>query len=217
MIACDSQGTLHRGRGDIEANQAAFAEKWRVCRETNPDRTTGGIGAALSGADVCISFTLLALGIIRPDWVRAMAKDAVVIASANPVPEIWPWEATEAGAAVVVTGRSDFPNQVNNSLAFPGLFRGVLDARATAITDEMAIAASGELAACIAPERLAHDRILPGMEEPEVAARVAAVVAAKAQALGLAGVALTYEAEYEFALATIRAARAATASSPMPG
>ena len=210
MIACDARGTLHVERGDIEANQAVFAEKWRVCRETNPDRISGGIEAALRGADVCISFTRAGPGIIQPEWVRAMAKDAIIIAGANPVPEIWPWDATEAGAAVVATGRSDFPNQVNNSLAFPGLFRGVLDARATAITDEMAIAAAEELAGCIPPACLAHDCILPEMGESEVAARVAAAVAAKAQATGLATVALTYEAEYASALATIHAARAAT-------
>jgi malate dehydrogenase (oxaloacetate-decarboxylating) len=210
MIGCDTQGTLHRGRSDIEACQDEFADTWRVCRETNAEEIVGGIEAALRGADACIAFTRSGPGIIRPDWVRAMAKDAIVIASANPVPEIWPWEAAAAGAAVVATGRSDFLNQVNNSLAFPGLFRGVLDVRARAITGEMAIAAAGALAACIPSERLARDCILPRMEEPEVAARVAAAVASKAQELGLATLARTREAEFESALATIGAARRAS-------
>jgi malate dehydrogenase (oxaloacetate-decarboxylating) len=145
IVACDTKGTLHRGRHDIERQRAAYFDKWRVCTETNAEGIVGGNAEALRGADVCIAFTRSGPGIIRPEWVAAMARDAVVFACANPVPEIWPWEAEAAGARVVGTGRGDFANQVNNSLGFPGIFRGVLDVRARTITDEMAIAAAREL------------------------------------------------------------------------
>ncbi|MBI1963720.1 MAG: NADP-dependent malic enzyme, partial [Candidatus Rokubacteria bacterium] len=127
IVACDSKGVLHKARNDVEARREAFADKWRVCRESNGENVTGGIPEALRGADVCIAFSASGPDVVRPEWVRTMARDAVVFACANPVPEIWPWDATEAGARVVATGRSDFPNQLNNSLVFPGLFRGALD------------------------------------------------------------------------------------------
>ena len=130
IVACDRGGTLHKGRDDIERRQDERREKWRVCVETNADGVTGGIREALRGADACVAFAAPGPGVIEPAWVRAMARDAIVFACANPVPEIWPWEATEAGARVVATGRGDFPNQLNNSLVFPGLFRGTLDVRA---------------------------------------------------------------------------------------
>jgi malate dehydrogenase (oxaloacetate-decarboxylating) len=188
IVACDSRGILHAGRGDVEAARAEFADKWRVCTESNGDRRRGGVAEALAGADVAIAFS--AAGTIRPEWVRRMAKDAIVFACANPVPEIWPWDAAEAGARIVATGRSDFPNQVNNSLAFPAIFRGVLDARARAISDEMAIAASSELAAVAAERGLRDDRILPDMDDPGVVPRVAVATATKAAEQGLAAVAV---------------------------
>jgi len=115
-----------------------------------------------------------------------MAQDAIVFACANPVPEIWPWEAKEAGARIVATGRSDFPNQVNNSLGFPGIFRGVIDVAATTITDEMCIAAAEELAACAEIKGLADDRILPTMDDWEIFPREAAAVGLKAIEQGVA-------------------------------
>ena len=114
------------------------------------------------------------------------ANDAIVFACANPVPEIWPWEAQAAGARIVATGRSDFPNQVNNSLGFPGIFRGVLDVGASTISDEMCIAAAQELASCAALKGLAENHILPTMDEWEVFPRVAAAVGVKAIEQGLA-------------------------------
>jgi malate dehydrogenase (oxaloacetate-decarboxylating) len=146
VVACDSRGLLHRGRADVERRQAEFAEKWRVCQESNADQATGAIPEALRGADVCIAFARSDPTLIKPAWVKLMARDAIVFACANPLPEIWPWDAKEAGARVVATGRGDFPNQVNNSLGFPAIFRGALDVRAGAITDEMALAAANELA-----------------------------------------------------------------------
>jgi malate dehydrogenase (oxaloacetate-decarboxylating) len=170
VIACDTQGTLHRGRADNEAQQERFVDKWRVCGESNAERVVGGIPDALRGADVCIAFSQPGLDVIRPEWTRAMAPDAIVFACANPVPEIWPWDAKAAGARIVATGRSDFVNQVNNSLGFPGIFRGVLDVRARTITDEMAIAAAGALAQLGREQGLTEERILPGTGDIEVAA-----------------------------------------------
>jgi malate dehydrogenase (oxaloacetate-decarboxylating) len=120
IVACDSRGTLHRNRSDLERQQQEYREKWMVCQETNPEGVTGGIQEALRGADVCIAFTRPLLGLIKAEWVRGMARDAIVFACANPAPEIWPSDAHEAGARIVATGRGDFPNQLNNSLVFPG-------------------------------------------------------------------------------------------------
>jgi malate dehydrogenase (oxaloacetate-decarboxylating) len=210
IVACDTKGTLHRGRHDIERQRAAYFDKWRVCTETNAEGIVGGNAEALRGADVCIAFTRSGPGIIRPEWVAAMARDAVVFACANPVPEIWPWEAEAAGARVVGTGRGDFANQVNNSLGFPGIFRGVLDVRARTITDEMAIAAARELAAQAEERGLAADAILPRMDELEVAARVAAATAMAAQAQGVARLSKTREAVLAEARAAIETVREAT-------
>ena len=110
--------------------QTEFAEKWQVCAESNARGVTGGTAEALRGADVCIAFACSDPGLIKPDWVKSMAKDAIVFACANPLPEIWPWEAKDAGARIVGTGRGDFRNQINNSLGFPAIFRGTLDVRA---------------------------------------------------------------------------------------
>jgi len=142
VVACDSKGVLHPGRDDLERNQVQFPEKWLACEESNEARITGGIADALRGADACIAFSASGPGVIDPAWISEMAPNPVVFACANPMPEIWPWDAKAAGAAVVATGRSDFPNQVNNSLGFPGIFRGVLDVRASTITDGMAMAAA---------------------------------------------------------------------------
>jgi len=210
IVACDSQGTLHRGRGDIEAAQDLYPDKWRVCLETNADGVIGGIAEALRGADVCLAFSTSGPGIVAPDAIRAMARDAVVFACANPVPELWPWEAAEAGARIVATGRGDFPNQVNNSLVFPGVFRGVLDVRARAITEGMVLAAAGELAACAETAGLREDRILPRMDDPDVAVRVAAATAGQAQREGMARLSKTREELLAGARATIATAQEAT-------
>jgi malate dehydrogenase (oxaloacetate-decarboxylating) len=188
IVACDSRGTLHRDRYDIEDQQVAFAEKWAVCRESNADRVAGGIQQALRGADVCIAFACSDPKLIDPAWIRAMAKDAIVFACANPTPEIWPWDAKAAGARIVATGRSDFPNQLNNSLVFPAIFRGTLDARAVTISDEMALAAAIELARCAEEHGLREDAILPAMTDWQVVPRVAAATAMRAQESGLARV-----------------------------
>ncbi len=188
IVACDTRGTLHRDRRDLEKCRDEFREKWLVCIETNPDAVTGGIEQALRGADVCIAFACSDPHVINPAWIPAMAHNAIVFACANPEPEIWPQDANTAGALIVATGRGDFPNQLNNSLVFPGIMRGTLDARASTITDEMAIAAALELAHCAEERGLREDAILPAMDDPQVAPRVAAATALKAQEQGLARV-----------------------------
>jgi malate dehydrogenase (oxaloacetate-decarboxylating) len=210
VVACDRRGTLHPGREDIASRRDEYREKWRVCTETNAAGIVGGIADALRGADVCIAFSTPGPNVIQPDWVKRMAQDAVVFACANPVPEIWPWEATEAGARVVATGRSDFPNQVNNSLGFPAIFRGTLDVRARTITDEMAIAAAGELAQAARECGITPDRILPSMDDWEVFPRVATAVAMKAQQQGIARLTKPSERIYGEARTLIHRARAGT-------
>lgn len=211
IVACDSKGTLHKGRSDVEDMRSAFPDKWRVCAESNAEGIKGGIAAALRGADACIAFSTPGPGVIKPGDVAGMAKDAIVFACANPTPEIWPKDALAAGARIVATGRSDFPNQLNNSLVFPGLFRGVLDVRARRISDEMAIAAAHALAGYARERGINETKILPRMDEWEVAAHVAVAAGVKAQDQGLARLAKPAETLYAEACARIKSARDATA------
>ncbi|MCC6968069.1 MAG: NADP-dependent malic enzyme [Nitrospira sp.] len=203
IVACDAGGILGTFRREYEQDPS-FAEQWKVCAQTNPAGLRGGIAEALRGADVCVAFS--AGGIIKPEWVSGMARDAIVFACANPVPEIWPWVAKEAGARIVATGRSDFPNQVNNSLVFPGIFRGVLDVRARAITDEMAIAAAHELALCARERGIHEESIVPTMAEWQVPMRLAVATATKAQEQGLASVTRTRDQIHILAESKVRAA-----------
>jgi len=193
VIACDSKGILHPEREDIAQRKIEFVDKWRICQHSNAEGRRGGPAEAMRGADVCIALSKPGPGTISPEWVKGMAEDAIIFPCANPIPEIWPWEAREAGARVVGTGRSDFPNQVNNSLGFPGIFRGVLDVRATTITDEMAIAAAEELARCAEERGLDAEHILPTMEDWEVFPREAAAVGLKAQEQGVARLRLSHD------------------------
>jgi malate dehydrogenase (oxaloacetate-decarboxylating) len=186
IIACDSRGTLHTGRSDIEARQQELAEKWRVCVASNPGRIAGGISEALKGADVCLAFSTPGPNVIPPSAIKGMAGKAIVFACANPVPEIWPSQALDAGAHIVATGRSDFPNQVNNSLVFPGLFRGVFDVRASAISDGMARAAARALAEYARHASAGDGSILPRTDDVTAASVVAAAVGVQAQEEGLA-------------------------------
>lgn len=204
IVACDLGGILGTHRVDYR-DHPEFVEQWRVCRETNGEGRRGGIPEALRGADVCIAFS--AGGIIKPEWIGTMAKDAVVFACANPIPEIWPWEAKQAGARIVATGRSDFPNQVNNSLVFPGIFRGALEVRARTISDEMAIAAAMELAACAEERGIDEGNIVSTMDEWEVVPRIAVATAMKAQEQGLAQLSKTGVQIKEESAARIRTVR----------
>ncbi len=185
----DSRGVLGNHREDIANRRNEYPEKWDLCERTNAAGKTGGTAEAMEDADVVISLATPGPGTIQPEWVSAMAKDPIVFACANPVPEIWPWEAEAAGAAVIATGRSDFPNQVNNSLCFPGIFRGALDVRAQTITDEMCYAAAEALADTVyqTADSLRPDHILPTMEDWSVFIDVAVAVAEKAMEQGVAG------------------------------
>lgn len=181
IVACDTQGILNPNRSDIQVQRAEFPDKWQVCHETNRDGRRGGIREALRDMDVCIAFSTPGPDLIRPDWIRGMAPEPIVFACANPVPEIWPWQARDAGAAIVCTGRGDFANQLNNSLGFPGIFRGVLDVRARTITDGMAIRAAETLATFARERGMDAQSILPRMDEWEVYVRVAVATGLKAQ------------------------------------
>lgn len=167
----------------------------------------GGLPDAIRGADVLIAFSQPGPDVIAPEWIRTMAPEAIVIAGANPVPEIYPADARAAGARIVGTGRSDFPNQVNNALAFPGIFRGVLDVRARHITDGMAVAATQELARCAEIRGLREDHILPTLEEPEVPVRLAVAAGLAAQEAGVAQLSLDAETLAARARQAIQAAQ----------
>ncbi|NLN70956.1 MAG: NADP-dependent malic enzyme [Chloroflexi bacterium] len=204
-IVVDEGGTLGQHRQDIPS----FSPAWDLSRSTNPAKVDGGIPEAMADADVVIAYSAPGPGVIKPEWIKSMAADPIVFACANPVPEIWPWEAKAAGAAVVATGRSDFPNQVNNSLCFPAIFRGALDVRASTITDEMCFAAAGALADWGKAD-LDADRILPLMTEMAIYPLQAAAVGVQAQKQGLAQVQRSYEQLLDRAEVLIGAAQAAT-------
>lgn len=183
LVLCDSKGTLHRGRKDLEETHPW---KWELCQLTNGENLIGGKKEAIRGRDVLIALSTPGPGVIRPEWVAQMNREAIVFACANPIPEIWPWEAREAGARIVATGRSDFPNQVNNSLGFPGVFRGVLSVRARTITDSMCLAAARSLYEFARRKGLREDYIIPSMEEWEVYVEEAKAVARVALEEGIA-------------------------------
>jgi malate dehydrogenase (oxaloacetate-decarboxylating) len=207
IYACDSRGLLHPGRKDIEARKIEYVDKWRICQNSNAEGRTGGPDEAMRGTDLCIALSKPGPGTILPEWVSAMNEQAIIFPGANPIPEIWPWEAKEAGARIVGTGRSDFPNQVNNSLVFPAVFRGVLDVRARTITDEMAIAAAQEVARFAEERGIDENNIMPTMDEWEVFPREAVAVALKAQEQGVAGLELSRDELYHMAEDKIREAR----------
>jgi malate dehydrogenase (oxaloacetate-decarboxylating) len=202
----DSKGIMGKHRRDIEMRKAEYVDKWKLCNITNAEGREGNIPDAIKGADVVIALSKSGPGVILPEWISTMAKDSIVFACANPVPEIWPWEAKAAGATVVATGRSDFDNQVNNSLGFPGIFRGTLDVRARTITDEMCFAAAKALADHIG-SNLSATQILPTMDDWEIFPREAAAVAVKAQEQGLARISISYEDEFKQAMDIISRSR----------
>jgi malate dehydrogenase (oxaloacetate-decarboxylating) len=164
----------------------------------------------MAGADVLSAASTPGPDTIKKEWVAGMAKDPVVFITANPIPEMWPWEAQEAGARLIGTGRSDFPNQINNSLGFPGIFRGALDVAATTITDGMCIAAATELAKCAEDKGLRPDYFVPKMNEPEVFIREAVAVGMKAIEQGVARKILTRDQLYRTAELIINRARRET-------
>jgi malate dehydrogenase (oxaloacetate-decarboxylating) len=207
MTLIDSKGPLHADREDMDKLMLNNPWKYNLALKTNKERHKT-IEEAMNGADVLISASTPGPGIIKKDWVRLMNKDSIVFALANPVPEIWPWEAKEAGARVVATGRSDFPNQINNSLIFPSVFRGALDVRARAISNEVIVAVAREIAKYAEERGISEDYIIPTMEEWEVYPRAAAAAAVEIVNEGLARVSTTYREELERAREIIAKARA---------
>ncbi len=178
VIMCDSKGMIYEGRPE-----GMNKMKDRVAKITNRDRQEGSLSDAIKDADVFIGVSLANL--LSKDDVRTMAKDPIIFAMANPDPEILPDDAKEAGARVIGTGRSDFPNQVNNVLAFPGIFRGALDVRATGINEEMKIAAARAIADLIDESDLNEDYVIPAPFDPRVAPAVAKAVAKAAMDTGV--------------------------------
>ena len=211
MILIDTKGPLYRGREDEEEIKNTNPWKYELLKESNKDNVTT-VEKAFEAADVLIAASKPGPHTIDPKLISKMNKDAIVFALANPVPEIWPDEAKKAGARIVGTGRSDLPNQINNSLIFPAVFRGALDVRAKTITDDMVIAAARELSAFAREKGLSEDYIIPKMTEWEVYPRVAAAVGSKAIQQGIARVNLSYEEIYNNARQMIENARKLLAS-----
>ncbi len=206
IVMVDSKGCLHKGRTDIRDGNDPW--KWGWAQRTNGEQRSGHASVAFENSELLVALSQPGPGTVKPEWVRSMAKDPIVFCCANPVPEMWPWEAKAAGAAVFATGRSDFDNQVNNSLGFPGIFRGTLDVRATTITDEMCIAAARELAKVAEDKGLRPDYIIPNMNEWEVFPREAVAVGMKAIEQGVAQLEFDADTLYEMAEMQIREARA---------
>jgi malate dehydrogenase (oxaloacetate-decarboxylating) len=186
LTVVDHKGILDGEREDLDEMMVRNPWKYRLALKTNGGGRRGTLADAMEGADVIIAASTPDPTTIRPAWIRTMAKDPIVFALANPVPEIWPTAAHEAGAAIVATGRGDFPNQVNNSLIFPAVFRGVLDSRARTITDEIVLAAAKELAHHAQGPGFGPGRILPTMDDRDIFPYVAAAVADTAVAIGVA-------------------------------
>ncbi len=185
-ILCDTKGPIYEGR-----KEGMNPFKQEIAQRTNRKQVKGTLADAIAGADVFLG--LSAAGVVSKEMVRSMARDPVIFGMANPTPEIWPEDAIEAGAKVVGTGRSDYPNQVNNVLAFPGVFRGALDTRARDINEAMKVAAAHAIAGLVSPAELSPSYIIPGSFDRRVAPAVAAAVAKAALETGVARVKITPE------------------------
>ena len=210
IILFDTKGALHEGRTDIREDKR-FYRKWELCLTTNPAKTLT-IDEAMKGADVLISLSTPGPDVIKREWVRSMAAKSIVFVCANPVPEIYPYAAKEEGAFIVATGRGDFPNQVNNSIGFPGILKGALMVRARKITDNMAIAAAHSLADYAEKRGIHENDIVPSTEEASVFPHEAADVAMQAIKDGVARNTLTWDEAFQKAKKDIEHARGLTAS-----
>lgn len=194
MVIFDTKGGLHSNRKDIEADKR-FYRKWELCQTTNPNHIDE-IADACKGADVLIALSTPGPDTVKPEWIETMADKAIVFPCANPVPEIYPYRAKEAGAYIVATGRGDFPNQINNSLGFPGILKGALMVRASKITDNMAIAAAHSLANYAEKRGINPENIVPTMDEADVFPVEAADVAMQAIKDGVARYQMTWDKAY---------------------
>ncbi len=209
IILVDTKGAIYADREDIvkERNEDKF--KYDLAQKTNPERMTGDLGQVIKGVDILITAATPVPGSVKKEWIAKMAKDSIVFACANPYPEIWPWDALDAGAKIVGTGRSDFDNQINNSLGFPGIFRGTLDVQARTITDEMCIAAAQALADLGAKEASPR-HVIPTMSQWELYPKEATAVGMKAIEQGIARKQWEEKDLYKHAEEVIRTARAAS-------
>ncbi len=205
IMLVDTKGLIYPGRKDITKEENPW--KYELAQKTNAEGRTGDISEAFKGVDAVVAASKPGPGTIKKEWISTMADKSIIFACANPIPEIWPWEAKEAGARIVATGRNDFPNQVNNSLGFPAIFRGVLDVKAKTVTDDMCIAAAQELAKFAEERGMHEDDILPHMEEWEVFPREAVACALKSIEQGVARVKPSRQELYERATAIIRNAK----------
>lgn len=205
MIIFDSRGGLHKDREDIKADKR-FYRKWELCQKTNPDKIDD-VQQACTDADVLIALSKPGPDTVKPEWIKAMGTKPIVFVCANPVPEIYPYAAKEAGAYIVATGRGDFPNQVNNSLGFPGILKGALLVQAKKITDEMAVTAAYSMANYAERRGITPDDIMPKMDETEMFAYEAADVAMEAIKNGVARVNLTWDEVYNKTLEDIKKTR----------
>jgi malate dehydrogenase (oxaloacetate-decarboxylating) len=201
VILFDSKGALHKDREDIKADKR-FYRKWELCEQTNPKKINE-IEEAMKGADVLIALSKPGPEVVKPEWIKAMGTKPIVFACANPVPEIYPYAAKEAGAYITATGRGDFANQVNNSLGFPGILKGALLVRAKGITDKMAIAASYSMANYAEKKGINPDYIMPKMDETDMFAYEAADVAMQAIKDGVARVETDWDTVYDRTLQDI--------------
>jgi malate dehydrogenase (oxaloacetate-decarboxylating) len=208
IMLVDTKGLIHAGRDDIKEEKDRW--KYELSRMTNAEGREGDMAASFRDADAVVCAAQSGPGVVKKEWIRTMATDPIVFACANPIPEIWPWEAEEAGAKIVATGRSDFPNQVNNSLGFPGIFRGVLDVRATTVTDDMCVAAAEALAKFAEHRGITENDITPRMDEWEVYPHVALACAEKSIDQGLARIKPSKKDLYEKAVHMIKCAREST-------
>jgi len=205
IIVFDSHGSLNSDREDIK-NDPRYYRKWELCLKTNTKKVKT-MEEAIKGADALIALSTPGPNTVKREWIRAMADKAIVFACANPVPEIWPYAAKEEGAFIVATGRGDFPNQVNNSICFPGILKGALLVRSRKITDGMAIRCAHSIAEFSEKRGIDPDNIIATMEETDVFAQEAADVAMQAIKEGVARITLSWDEVYTRAKADISAAR----------
>ena len=212
IIMADSKGIITHDRDDIVEQKDYDTFKYDLAQKTNSEGLEGDFGVAMEGADVMISASKSAPGVVKKEWISKMASDSIVFACANPVPEIWPWDAKEAGARVVGTGRSDFDNQINNSLGFPGIFRGTLDVNATTITDEMCVAAAQAIADIAIQKGTTDKYVLPTMDEWMLFPYEATKVGLKAIEQGVARIILEEDELLKIAQEKIKYARDLTKS-----
>lgn len=208
IVLFDTKGSLNKNRTDIKTDPR-FYRKWELCESTNPN-CISTIEEAMKNADVIISASTPGPDTIKKEWIKSMNQKAIVFACANPVPEIYPYAAKEAGAYIVATGRGDFPNQVNNSIGFPGILKGALIVRASKITDNMAITAAHSLANYAEKREINPENIVPTMDEPDVFPVEAADVAMQAIKDGVARKTVTWDEAYQLAKKDIDYSRSMT-------